>query len=262
MVEVAGYYRYRETGDEDAANGTDCADNVTLQALRVRVTITHRRPGDDAPPETLEDGVEVGADLGELHKVDESTKDTHPHHDQQEQEDELTDTGAECQEKQLETSVVPHDLEHTEHSQRRGETQIRRDDNQCALLPELAVKELHHGDDTVGDDADEVNEIEHGLAELELGRRDEQAQEQLDGEDDGAGLVDGGEGWVEVRGVVHDELGVGDVLWKEEETVTGRGAAAAGVGSGHTEHGMSLHGGNSDGHEDEEGDAYGPHLER
>ena len=228
---------------QHAGQHAHAAQQLAQYAQRHEVPVAHRRHGNDGPPEGVGDGGELRVRLVQLRVEDGAGEDDGGDAEEEDEHGELAHGGLERHAQDLQPLRVlgqlqdPHHAQHAQHAQHG------------TLVAAVAVSagEVEDEEDEVGRDGHQVDPVDGGAEEGELGRADDQTQPQLHDEPGDAARLTQEQRFQQVGGLLRHILAL---------AVQHRHVHAPDV----LEHGQRLGAEGDHGQQDEEDGEYGEHF--
>ncbi len=149
----------------------------------VFLTVAHGRDGQESPPEALDEGPVLFVLLGEVDEAGEGQdRDSHEHDEEAELFVRLLEGG----EQRLEAGEMAHQLEHPEDA-----SDADQPHDLAGLADNVQLREVvEHEGEKVGEDGEQIHQVEGLDKEEELARGTAEADHVLDGEEHGRERVD------------------------------------------------------------------------
>ena len=209
-----------EGDDEDAADAAHQAHALAEEGGGHHVAVTHRGHGDGRPPEGGGDGGELGVGHLALREVAEGGEDEDAHGDEHEEEAELLVAVADGEAEALEAGGVSRQLQDPEDPHHAEDLHDPLDVLVLLLAQEGVLLEEER--DVVGEDGENVDDVEAALEEGPLVGGGQEPEDVLEGEPGDADGLHHGQGLVLLPRHV-PLLILGGELWKCVKTKCYRG---------------------------------------
>ena len=192
--EVVGDDRDGKRHENDATDGTQHSNDATQRRLRIHVTVTNRRHGDDAPPEPDGNVREHDFFMGHCERVgtfgveDDGGEDEHPDEEEDRQHQQLVDARPDRMHQDLERAIVLQNVEDTEYAN-DAQDEDGFDEGAVGSKTTETVGELEEVLDVERQQRQDVNDVRGTGEELGLVGGEEDANDELETEEGGADVV-------------------------------------------------------------------------